>query len=80
LESVAYVVEFEADTPLELIKAVSPDVLIKGADYKPGEVVGGDIVEAAGGRVVTPLFVPDVSTTNIVDRILSSALSRNPKT
>jgi D-beta-D-heptose 7-phosphate kinase/D-beta-D-heptose 1-phosphate adenosyltransferase len=79
LESVAYVTEFDADTPLDLIKAIRPDVLIKGADYKPGDVVGGDVVEAAGGRVATPLFVPDVSTTNIVDRILSSAAPRAPR-
>jgi len=79
LESVAYVVEFDTDTPLDLIAAIRPDVLIKGADYKPGEVVGADIVQAAGGRVVTPLFVPHVSTTNIVDRILSSAQPRVPK-
>ncbi len=79
LESVAYVTEFDADTPLDLIKAIRPDVLIKGADYKPGDVVGGDVVVAAGGRVATPLFVPEVSTTNIVDRILSSAAPRAPR-
>jgi D-beta-D-heptose 7-phosphate kinase/D-beta-D-heptose 1-phosphate adenosyltransferase len=79
LESVAYVTEFDADTPLDLIKAIRPDVLIKGADYKPADVVGGDIVEAAGGRVATPLFVPEVSTTNIVDRILSSVAPRAPR-
>jgi len=73
LESVAFVVEFEEDTPRELIAAIAPDVLVKGGDYSVAEVVGADLVTAAGGRVVTPLFVPDVSTTNIVSRILSSA-------
>ncbi len=72
LSSVAWVCEFDADTPLELIRAIEPDVLVKGADYRPDQVVGADIVLARGGRVVTPLFVPDVSTTNLVDRILSS--------
>ncbi len=73
LESVAFVVEFDEDTPRDLIAAVVPDVLVKGGDYAAADVVGGDLVTAAGGRVVTPLFVPDVSTTNIVSRILSSA-------
>jgi D-beta-D-heptose 7-phosphate kinase/D-beta-D-heptose 1-phosphate adenosyltransferase len=72
LSSVAWVCEFEGDTPLELIEAVEPDVLVKGADYRPDQVVGADLVLARGGRVVTPLFVQNVSTTNIVDRILAS--------
>jgi D-beta-D-heptose 7-phosphate kinase/D-beta-D-heptose 1-phosphate adenosyltransferase len=72
LSSVAWVCEFEGDTPLELIRAVEPDVLVKGADYKPEDVVGADIVLARGGRVVTPLFVQNASTTNIVERILAS--------
>lgn len=72
LSSVAWVCEFAGDTPLELIRALEPDVLIKGADYKAADVVGGDLVLARGGRVVTPLFVANVSTTNIVDSILAS--------
>lgn len=72
LSSVAWVCEFDGDTPLELIEAVEPDVLVKGADYRPDQVVGADVVLARGGRVITPLFVHNVSTTNIVDRILSS--------
>jgi len=72
LSSVAWVCEFSDDTPLELIRAVEPDVLIKGADYKVEDVVGADIVLARGGRVVTPVFVANASTTNIVDRIILS--------
>jgi D-beta-D-heptose 7-phosphate kinase/D-beta-D-heptose 1-phosphate adenosyltransferase len=72
LASVSWVCEFEGDTPLDLIRAIEPDVLIKGADYKAADVVGADIVIARGGRVVTPLFVANVSTTNIVDRILAA--------
>ena len=49
LEAVDLVVVFEQDTPLELIKRVRPNVLVKGADYKREEVVGHDVVEAAGG-------------------------------
>jgi D-beta-D-heptose 7-phosphate kinase/D-beta-D-heptose 1-phosphate adenosyltransferase len=73
LSAVAWVCEFDADTPLELITLVQPDVLVKGADYAANDIVGGDIVRARGGRVVTPLFVPDASTTTIVDRIRLSA-------
>ena len=72
LSCVAWVTEFDEDTPLELIKAIQPDVLVKGADYAVGDVVGGDIVRAAGGKVVTPVFLQGVSTTNIVGRILST--------
>lgn len=69
LSSVGLVCEFAEDTPLELITAIEPDVLIKGGDYDVANVVGADFVLARGGRVTTPLFVPEASTTGIVDRI-----------
>jgi D-beta-D-heptose 7-phosphate kinase/D-beta-D-heptose 1-phosphate adenosyltransferase len=69
LSSVGLVCEFSEDTPLELVRAVEPDVLVKGADYAPEQVVGADFVIARGGRVVTPVFVRDASTTGIVERI-----------
>ncbi len=69
LEAVDLVCEFDADTPLELVRLVEPDVIVKGADYRPEDVVGADIVLARGGRVVTPPLVPDASTTGLVDRI-----------
>jgi len=68
LEAVDLVVVFEQDTPLELIKLVRPDVLIKGADYSREEVVGHDVVEAAGGQVILVDLVPGHSTTAIVKR------------
>ena len=70
LAAVAWVCEFSEDTPLELIRAVEPDVLVKGGDYAAEKIVGADLVLARGGRVVTPLFVPDASTTSLVDRIV----------
>lgn len=76
LSSVACVCEFDDDTPLELIRAIEPDVLVKGGDYSANAVVGADIVTARGGRVVTPLFVPGVSTTNIADRIAAATRDR----
>jgi D-beta-D-heptose 7-phosphate kinase/D-beta-D-heptose 1-phosphate adenosyltransferase len=73
LEAVDLVVVFEEDTPLELIKRVRPSVLVKGADYKREEVVGGDVVEAAGGTVVLVDVVPGHSTTGMVRRSAESA-------
>jgi D-beta-D-heptose 7-phosphate kinase/D-beta-D-heptose 1-phosphate adenosyltransferase len=63
------VVVFGEDTPIELIRATLPEVLIKGADYRLDQVVGRDVVEAHGGRVVLIDLVPDSSTTQIVDKV-----------
>src|SRR5208282_4761670 len=68
LEAVDLVVVFEEDTPLELIKRVRPAALVKGADYKREEVVGREVVEAAGGDVILVDLVPGHSTTAIVER------------
>lgn len=68
LGMVDMVVPFEEDTPLELIKALVPDVLVKGADWKPADIVGSDVVLAAGGSVETIALVPGVSTTAIIDK------------
>lgn len=73
LSSVAYVCEFAEDTPLELIKNISPDVLIKGADYQISNIVGAENVLAYGGKIVTPPLVPHSSTTGIVNKILATA-------
>ena len=72
LSSVAWVCEFDEDTPLELIRAIEPDLLVKGADYAPHEIVGADIVLARGGRVLTLPLVPQASTTTLIERILAS--------
>ncbi|MBP5535747.1 MAG: D-glycero-beta-D-manno-heptose 1-phosphate adenylyltransferase [Bacteroidales bacterium] len=69
LEAVDYVVLFEEDTPYNLIKAVQPDLLVKGGDYDPSAIVGHDIVEARGGRVVALDFIPGFSTTNIINKL-----------
>lgn len=69
---VDYVVLFDEDTPFELIKALQPDVLVKGGDYSLDKVVGRDFVEARGGRVELIPFVEGKSTTNIINKINSS--------
>ncbi len=69
LQSVDYICVFGQDTPLALIRAIKPDVLVKGADYKRREVVGGDWVERHGGKVVLVKLVAGRSTTNIIRKI-----------
>lgn len=69
LQCVSYVVKFEEDTPYELIKKLQPDYITKGGDYKPEEVVGKDIVEARGGKVIICKLVEGKSTTNIITKI-----------
>jgi D-beta-D-heptose 7-phosphate kinase / D-beta-D-heptose 1-phosphate adenosyltransferase len=63
------VITFDAETPIDLIADIKPNVLVKGADYKVEEVVGRSIVEANGGRVVLVPLVPDSSTTRIVEKM-----------
>ena len=68
LEAVDLVAIFEDDTPIELITKVRPSVLVKGGDYTREQVVGHEIVEAAGGEVVLVDIMPGHSTTSLVDR------------
>lgn len=69
LEFVDMVILFEEDTPYNLIKAIVPDVLVKGADYKPEEIVGYDVVKTNGGSVETILLEKGFSTTNVIEKI-----------
>lgn len=63
------VVVFEQDTPLELIEALEPDVLVKGGDYTEATIVGADSVKRRGGRVVVVPLTPGQSTTGIVEKL-----------
>lgn len=69
LEVVDLVVTFSEDTPLELVKALRPDVIVKGGDYSPETIIGAKEVESWGGRVVVVPLTPGHSTTSIVERI-----------
>jgi rfaE bifunctional protein nucleotidyltransferase chain/domain len=73
LAAVDCVVLFGEDTPLELITALQPDVLVKGADYSRDRIVGADIVEGRGGRVVRVPVVAGFSSTAIVERLRASS-------
>lgn len=69
LACVDYVVIFDEETPHALITAILPDILVKGADWAEGDIVGASEVKAAGGRVVRVEFEHDVSTTGLISRI-----------
>ena len=69
LASVDFVMEFDDDTPLELIRAIRPHVLVKGGDWTPDRIVGRDIVEADGGTVLSLPLIPGFSTTALIEKI-----------
>jgi D-beta-D-heptose 7-phosphate kinase/D-beta-D-heptose 1-phosphate adenosyltransferase len=73
LAGVDYINIFEEDTPLKLIEAVRPDILVKGDDYKKEEVVGHEFVESYGGRVELIPLLRGVSTSSIIERIVRSS-------
>jgi len=70
LAIVDYVVLFDESDPLRLIAALKPDILVKGADWAKDEIVGRDVVEKGGGKVVRIPLVPGSSSTNLIDRII----------
>ena len=71
LKPVDAVLLFSEDTPYDLIKSVEPDILVKGGDWKENEIVGNDIVNSYGGKVLSLKFVSSYSTTSLIDRIKS---------
>jgi D-beta-D-heptose 7-phosphate kinase/D-beta-D-heptose 1-phosphate adenosyltransferase len=73
LACVDAVVIFDEDTPFETVSALQPDVLVKGADWAEGQLVGADVVEARGGRVVRIAVAEGYSTTDIIRRVVRAA-------
>jgi D-beta-D-heptose 7-phosphate kinase/D-beta-D-heptose 1-phosphate adenosyltransferase len=69
LHAVDYITVFDEPTPLALVQALRPDVLVKGADYRKDEVVGADFVESYGGRVYLAPLCEGYSTTRLLDRL-----------
>jgi D-beta-D-heptose 7-phosphate kinase / D-beta-D-heptose 1-phosphate adenosyltransferase len=78
LECVDAVAVFDEDTPLALIEAVRPDVLVKGGDYRPEEVVGREVVESGGGRLALIPLVEGHSTSGLVRRLAERQVTRHP--
>jgi len=72
LSFVDAVIIFEDETPAELIAALQPDILVKGGDYRPEEVVGRETVEKAGGQVVILPFLSGYSSTKLIQKIKDS--------
>jgi len=69
LETVDAVTVFDEDTPLELVRHLRPDVIVKGGDYAPDTVVGADEVRSWGGECVIIPLTPGQSTTSIIERL-----------
>ncbi len=72
LESIDYVISFDDDTPIPLLEAIRPEVLVKGADYSKEQVVGWEIVEGYGGRIALAPLVDGRSTSSVIQRILEA--------
>jgi rfaE bifunctional protein nucleotidyltransferase chain/domain len=69
LHYVNAVIMFNEKTPYKLIELIQPDVLVKGSDYKPEEIVGYDIVKSRGGDVITIDYIQGFSSSEIIDKI-----------
>lgn len=80
LGCVDYVTIFDAPDPGEVVAAVQPDVLVKGGDWPVEKIVGREVVQARGGRVVSLPLVPGASTTGLVRRILDRAAVKPTRT
>ena len=76
LEPVDQVIIFHEDTPLNLIEALRPEVLVKGPDYAGRECCGATLVESYGGRIMIPVWPLQHSSTQLVDRIISGGVAR----
>ncbi len=76
LSSVDFVCLFDEETPQKLIELLVPDVLVKGADWAVADVVGREVVEAAGGSVRTIEYLPNRSTSRIIEKIRNSFARR----
>lgn len=70
LKSIDFVTFFSEETPFNIINLIKPDIIVKGGDYNPNQVVGKDIVESYGGYVAIIPFVDGKSTTNIINKIV----------
>ena len=80
LESVDYVVSFDEDTPAKVIEALIPDVLVKGGDWSPDQIVGRDTVEGGGGQVFSLPFAEGHSTSRLIARVLEGRDKLDPNT
>jgi D-beta-D-heptose 7-phosphate kinase/D-beta-D-heptose 1-phosphate adenosyltransferase len=80
LACVDYVTIFDAPDPGDVIAAIGPDVLVKGGDWPVDKIVGREVVQARGGKVVSIPLVPGASTTGLVRRIVDRATAKSSRT
>lgn len=73
VQDIDYLVPFSEDTPQKIIATLLPDILIKGGDWKPEEVVGKSEVEDSGGKVIIVPFLSSYSSSSLIDKIIDSA-------
>jgi len=73
LESVDMVILFDEETPIELIKKIKPQYLVKGGDYREEDMIGADFVTQHNGKVMILSFVDGISTSGIIDKIKSTS-------
>lgn len=71
IQYVDYVTIFDELTPINLIKVIKPNILIKGGDWEEDEIVGVDFVKASGGKVINDIYIPNKSSSEIISRIKS---------
>ena len=71
MASVDYIIYFDEPDPYQLIKAIVPDILVKGADWAKTDIVGADVVKKNGGEILQIPFEYDVSTSRIIERIVA---------
>jgi len=71
IQYVKYVTIFDESTPLNLIKKIKPDILIKGSDWKKSEIAGSEFVKSIGGKVINNFYIPNKSSSNIISKIKS---------
>lgn len=69
LQAIDYVIIFDEDTPYNLISRIKPDILVKGGDWSPDQIVGSDIVLEKNGKVLSLSFKEGKSTTNIINKV-----------
>lgn len=78
LESVDFVTIFSEPDPYKLIAAIRPDVLVKGGDWPIEKIIGRDIVEAGGGKVINVPYIEGASTTGIIEKIVERYCNQKP--
>lgn len=76
LKPVDYVFLFDEETPIELIRKIKPDILVKGGDWPVEKIVGADFVQTYGGQVISLPYIEGSSTTNIIEKVISSKACR----